>query len=343
MAMLSLLVLFACAPGGGEGRDREANAPLAVHTAPVVAGAVPLTVPLAGTVVAAREARVAADSNGVVVEVGVEPGQAVQRGDVLVVLDARLAALQAAASRAQAAASEAQLAAAVADCERTAELAQAGLVSASVAERARSGCDASRAGLEAARASAELAGTALGKTRVRAPFDGVVGDRLVEVGDFVGAAQPVATLYGAGPMAVEFSVPERIAGQVSLGAPVWITVAGVPVPGAVSRLSGAIRLPARDRLAEAVLTGGDGLIPGQFVQVELELGQGAGLLVPASAVQATGSARRVFVARQQKAVETLVRTGARVGESWVVESGLAAGDLVVLEPPAELGDGRALE
>lgn len=342
--MLPLMLVLACRGGVGDSESDPSKLPIAVVVAPVGTAVVPITTPLAGTIRAFQEAQVAADTSGVVVDIQVQRGDRVAKGDALVGIDSRMSALSAVASQAQAAAQEAQLAAAVADCGRTEELAAAGLVARAQVDRASAGCDAARSGLKAAKASAQLADTALAKARVRAPFAGVVGERLVELGSFVAAQQPVVTLYGDGPLRVEFSVPERLATSVAVGQ--VLTVSGdnsLLVAGEISSLSGALRAQTHDRIGEAILGEAIGFMPGMFVQVDLQVGSESGLVVPRSAVRTTGTTHRVFVSRDKVAVETLVRLGPVVGDHVAVASGLTVGDLLVVQPPDGLADGRALE
>src|SRR5690606_22345609 len=136
-------------------------------------------------------------------------------GDVLVRLDGRISAAQASAARAQVEIARAQRDSARSDCDRSEALFKGGGVSISQHQRTLAGCATADAQLAAAEAQARLAQSNLADTQIRAPFDGVVAERMVSAGEYVGPASPVVRLISTGAMRLELTVPAQSAGTVN--------------------------------------------------------------------------------------------------------------------------------
>ncbi len=348
LTLLSLVVLAALACSGGGGptvSTRSEPDAIAVTVATAVVAPMPTRVSLVGGLVAARQVMVAADANGVIVETRVERGQSVKRGDPLVVVDTRSGRYSADASSAQSAAQRAQAEVADKECQRAESLFAQGVISAAQIERSRAACEAQRAVSAAASASASAA-SAVSRAVVRAPFDGTVGERLVELGAFVGSASPVASVYTRGPLRVRVAVPEVEIGKVMVGSSVVVALseaggAGRSVTGRVVLVSGALREQTRDLVVEAELDAEDDVLwPGMFVRVDLEVGELPVVVLPTEAIRKEGTLARVFLVREGRAFETVVRLGTEQGQQVGVLAGVEAGDQVVLQPPDSIRDGQ---
>jgi membrane fusion protein (multidrug efflux system) len=344
-----LLVLAAChgAPDAPAPVAAEAvEAAVSVRTVAAVSSPMPTRVPLVGTLVASKQAQVAADTSGVVVETRVERGERVRKGQVLVVIDSRTTGLSAAASAAQALATSAQADVAAKDCARAEDLYKQGVIARAQYERTRAACDAQGGVAEAARATAELASGNLERTKVKAPFAGIVGERMVEVGAFVQPPSPVATLYAAGPLRVRVSVPELQSGGVAEGRAVRVfptALASESFAATVKFVGGAIREATRDLVVEAELDAADArLRPGMSVRVEMDVGEQPAVVVPVTALRRAEGTSRLFVAVEGRAQERVVRLGAEKDGSVAVLTDLVAGEKVVDAPPADLRDGATL-
>lgn len=343
--MSLLLAALACHPGAApDGKNTADPDPVDVETFSVVVEPMPRLLSLAGSVVADRQVQVSADANGVVERILVDRGQAVRKGELLAVVDPRLPSLSAEASRAQAAAAQIQAELAEKDCARSEQLYADGVIPLAQLERARSQCEAQRKAVEAARASAAMASTSAQKAQVRAPFDGVVGDRMVEVGAFVSTMSPIVALYAEGGTRVRFPVPERHLGLVQVGAQADSVVAafpGVVFPGQVRWMSPALREQTRDLLVEALPEDPEGrLRPGMFAEVRLTTAEEPAAVVPDGAVRHEGNVAHVFAVVDGRAYDKVVRLGASRGGKTAVLTDLAAGDTVVAAPPETLRDGH---
>lgn len=232
-----------------------------------------------------------------------------------------------------------------AEYERTLELNQRGLASADQLDRALAARNSTRAAREQAKAGVAEAREQLGDATLRAPFDAVVGDLLVEPGDFVQAGQPVLVLAGTGALEIEVKLPEGLSRELAPGTP-----ARVRALGSGDEADATIRElgVARDgRLAPAVLEvapdAGLQWLPGLSVQVSLALEAEPALSVPLSAIVDPGTGRtRVYRVRDGRAVLTPVQVGRPLGARVEVRGDLDAGDRVVVAGHQQLLDGDLL-
>jgi multidrug efflux pump subunit AcrA (membrane-fusion protein) len=209
---------------------------------------------------------------------------------------------------------------------------------------ASAGVGTARADVEAARVGLEKAKLAVARTRVVAPFDGVIARRGCAVGEVVrpgesGAAAPLFTLMRADGLRVTVAVPVRVTPGVAATV-FYDALPGVEVAGKVARVGFAVDPRDGTVRAEIDVPNPDGKVrPGMSGHVVLTFGKGPAesLRVPATAVrQVSGPAgerwSEVYVVRDGKARRTKVAVEYRDSREAEVASGLAAGDLVVADP-----------
>ena len=154
--------------------------------------------------------------------------------------------------------------------------------------------------LQAARARVALARKAVGDTIVRAPFDGVVGQRLVSTGDYVTKGTKVVEVVRVTPLRVQLTVPEQFVSEIAVGQPVSLAVDAYPgrtFTGTVRYVSPSLRADQRALTIEAVVPNEKAeLKPGMFATAEIQqANKTAAVLVPATAVQTIGGTSRVYV------------------------------------------------
>lgn len=174
----------------------------------------------------------------------------------------------------------------------------------------------------------------LQKTRVYAPFDGIIGLRYVSTGAYITPSTVIATLYNNSPAKIEFAVPSRYSAAVTAGKKIRFTIENDTsrvFVGEVYALEPRINEETRTLKLRAQADNSKGLlIPGQFVKVDLILNSNPNaLLIPTQAVIPGQSGQKVFVARAGKARELAIQTGTRTNLSIEVLSGLQAGDTVI--------------
>ncbi len=337
-----------CSPSASAASPELTPAPVHAETAVVAARSVPRTLSLTGSLVAAREAEVAAEGAGRVVAVLVERGDVVQAGQVLARLDSRSAALASAEASASAAALAAEEANARLDCRRADRLLAGNAISRAEFDRIETTCATSARSVDAARAREGLANKALSDARVRAPFGGVVAERHVEVGDYVTSGESVLSLVNTNTLKLELVVPETAVANVAPGRAVTFTVAAFPdreFGGTITREAPTLREKSRDQLVEVAVENADGALrPGMFASARIAVAEQREPVVPLGAVSGRAPSERVFVVGADHRVEErVVASGDRLGDGVVVTKGLVAGERVVTRITPGIRDGATVE
>jgi membrane fusion protein (multidrug efflux system) len=301
-----------------------------------------------GTLRANEESSVAADAMGRVVQTLVERGQTVRRGQVIVTLDATNAALSETSATAQAKLAQSQLDQARRECDRVKHLLDTGAISQAEYDRQTSQCTQQQWSAAAAEAQQQTATKLIGDARIRAPFDGIVGERLVNVGQFVDRSTKVATIYSPDPLRLEVTIPEANLAAIHPDLPVTFSVPAFGeerFTAVVKYISPNVREASRDLVVEAIAPNHDGrLRPGMFAVARVEIGESPQPVVPTSAVVRDETEARVFVVGSDKLVqERLVQLGETKGDLVAVLKGARAGERVVVHPGPDLHDGVQVE
>ena len=345
---LTALTLFGCHAQKEPGLKTVHEETKAVTVAIALARPTPRYLTLTGTLNGNRNSDVAADVSGKVIATMVERGQQVTRGQALVRLDPRTASLNAEESTAMAAAAEANLALAKSDCERASKLFMTSAISKAEFEKLDATCNAQAKQAEAALARARLAGQQLGDATVRAPFAGMIAQRYVDEGEFVGRETKVVTLVELDPLRLELTVPESDARYVQMGQEVRFDVAGFDkqiFTGTIKYVGPSLRSATRDLVVEAIVPNGDKTLrPGNFAVARVTLGEVPTPVVPRTAIRDDGETYRLFVAKDAgtKTIleERLVQLGPEMsGELVAIAKGVEAGERVVITATEDLRDG----
>jgi len=372
----------ACGTAKGESGSKDV-APAAARVSVAAATEQPITrfLKVTGTLAAQEQAEVAAEIQGRVIATPVEPGTRVANGADLIRISPAEAQAQAEEAEANAAQLEgrlglsggtelvidrvpevanarAQLTLAQGDFDRAKMLFEKKLLSqadfdqksaqAEVARRqfeiARNGAMQQYQALLAARARVTLAKKALADTVVRSPFAGVVGERLVSVGDYVARGTKVASVLRTNPLRVQLTVPEQYSAEVAVGRSVSFEVDASPgkkFTGQVRYVSPALEANSRTLAVEAVVPNDTGALkPGSFATALIEqANRSPGILTPAAAVRTVAGTSRVFVVSGDKVEERIVTVGQPIGDLIEITSGLKAGEKVATSNVSTLADG----
>jgi membrane fusion protein, multidrug efflux system len=202
--------------------------------------------------------------------------------------------------------------------------------------------------LQAARARVDLARKSAADTIVRAPFSGIVAERLVSTGDYVTRGMKIATVVRIDPVRVELTVPEQYLSLVTVGQLVRLTVDAYPeevFTAKVRFVSPALKKDQRALTVEAVAQNADNrLKPGLFATALLQQPAAApALLVPASAVETVAGTSRVYVIAGTKVEERIVTIGEKLGDRLELASGVKPGERVAANPRGKLADGARVQ
>jgi membrane fusion protein, multidrug efflux system len=347
---LSLLVAAGCKSSESAElatKPEAAMAAVKVETVPIEIRKMPRYLTLTGSVLADKQSEVAANVTGRLVSAPVERGQAVKLGQIIAVVDAREAVFSTAAAVAQAKAADSQVQLADADCKRADALLAKGASSQAEYDRQKTACSAQLFTANALRANADLAAKRAGDTTIRAPFDGLIGERYVNVGEYVQAQTKVASVFRIDPARVQISVPEQAVALIKAGQTLGVKVGAYEdrdFPATVRYIAPALRAATRDLLVEAVAKNADGALrPGMFATVQLLIGEGDEPTVPKDAIRIDGTVKRMFLARNGQAFEMVVRTGAEKDGRIAIAEAFAPTERVIVHPPAGLQDGAAVK
>ena len=376
-------VWAACSAADGKTKDRDAAVPPAVSVAPTAAVERPIArfIRVTGTLMAEERADVAAETTGRVVATPIERGTKVTQGAELIRLSATETDAQLKEAEANAAQIEARLGLTsgsafdvnavpeVQNAKASYELAQSEfarikslldqrVVSQSEFDQRRTQMEAARQQYEAARNAASqqyqsllaararvtLARKALADTLVRAPFAGLVAERMVSIGDYVTKGMKVAVVVRINPLRAQLTIPEQFVSAVAVGQPITFEVDAYPgrqFEGKVRYVSPTLQADQRALTAEAIVPNPTNeLKPGLFATARLQQPKRTpAVLVPASAVQTSAGTSRVYVINGDHVDERIVTVGQTVDTLVEITNGVKAGERVATLNVSKLADG----
>lgn len=304
--------------------------PAAVEVAAAESGTVTNRIEAAGSLRANEQVVIAPEIAGRVAAIPFDEGSRVTKGEALVELDA--STLEAEATQARA-----NLALTRMTFERAQTLVERG-------SGTRVSLDEATIKYEVARAEAAIAEDRLAKTRIAAPFAGIVGLRSISVGDYVTPGRDMVTLASIDPIKVDFRVPELFLDRLAVGLPIEVGVDAFPdrrFTGEVYAIDPVVDINGRAVQLRARIANDDGLLkPGLFARVSLELEtRKDAVMVPESALVPQGGDKYVYLVEDGTAKLTRVEIGARMPGRVEIVSGVAAGATVVTAGQLRLRDG----
>lgn len=301
-----------------------------------------------------REVQVRAQVSGILQERLYTEGSAVKQGQVLFRIDAR--SYQAALARAKGALAQeqARYRQTERDLKRIRELQKKGFASESELDNAISNFEQSKANIEAARAEVQAKQIDLDYTTVEAPISGITSKETVSEGSLMVAGDPNASLLTQitqlDPMYVNFAAPDREVSSVRQGLQDGSLVRDggekmsvqiifgdgtvYPLAGQVDFTDSLIDRATGTVSARAVVPNPDqALLPGQFVRVQVKgISKPNAVTVPERAISQGANGTFVYVVDEQGMARVRpVTTAHTAAGRWVVESGIAAGDKVIVE------------
>ena len=355
------LMLSACGKGDGQQGGEPPPAPVTVVTLksqPVV-----LTRELPGRAAASQEAEVRPQVTGIVQNLLFTEGGSVSAGQALYQLDQT--AFRADANSAQAALVRAQagLATARQTAARSGQLVKIDAISKQDNENAQAALRQAEADVRAAQASVQGASVPLGFSRVTAPISGRIGRSSVTRGALVTSAQaaPLATIQRLDPMYVELSQSStellKLRQEIDAGSaqsttsvPVEIVLEDGTVYPHAGRLSFAEAMvdPATGAVALRVVVPNPDqlLLPGMFVRAKVANAERRdAILAPQQGItrDPKGNASAMVVDAEGKVAAREVKVSRAIGDKWLVESGLAAGDKLIVEGLQKIRPGAPVQ
>lgn len=283
-----------------------------------------------GSVSAVQGAIVSAELAGIVADINFQNGGEAKKGDMLVRLDAS-------AEEGQLKTAEADLELARQDLQRTRDLAARKVVS-------KAELDSAESKFKQKEGSVEQMRSMITKKEVRAPFDGQLGIRQVNVGQMINAGQQVVSLQSLDPVYVDFALPQQDLPKLAAGLEARVHSDALPgheFEGKLTAINSMVDTVTRNVMVQATLDNSDhALRPGMFVKIDIVLPEkNKTLVIPGSAVSYAPYGDSVFVIETKKDPKTgkesqtlrqaFVRIGEARGDFVAVTEGLKAGETIV--------------
>ena len=349
--LLALLTSACGGPPDGGKKDGKEDAPVPVTVVAAQQRSVDVVATALGTVAAQNTVTVSPQVGGQLLSLHFTEGGKVSRGQVLARIDARTNQASVAEAEAGLRRDQAALATARANYERANSPAYRQYVSKTDLETQRNQVAQLEASVAAAQAGLSAARVQLQYTNVTSPIDGIAGMRHVDAGNVVAAGTGLVTVTQTQPIQVVFNLPERQLAALRQARAAGSVPVVVSERGAASQLADDGTLEVIDNQisadsgtfrARAVFPNNDdALWPGQFVNVQLRLGQiDNAVVIPAQAVQRGPDGDFVYVVENQAVRLQAVTVGVEVDDQHVqVSEGLKASDQVVTEGQFRLKPG----
>ncbi|MDH3548282.1 MAG: efflux RND transporter periplasmic adaptor subunit, partial [Gammaproteobacteria bacterium] len=286
-----------------------------------------------GTLTAEASATLRAEVPGQIMAVHFREGQPLEKGAKLYSLEATVLEAEVNEARANANRSEAAL-------KRAQDLHTKELISGTDYDTARANYDVDVARLRSSQAK-------LSKTVIRAPFDGFVGLRRINIGDYATIGQELVDVVQLDPLRVDFSIPETLLPIVQPGLPVSVTFDAYPgekFGGSIIAVAPKSDVRGHSLEVRASLPNDElKLRPGLFVRVTVSLGvKQDTIVIPEQAIWPIGQDKTVYVVVDGKAQQRIVELGARQPGAVEIIAGLEAGEIVVTAGQMKLYEGAAV-
>jgi RND family efflux transporter MFP subunit len=337
VSLLALIVVLVWVQGGfhskipgGTSAVSEKMATIKTVRAELASTAGSVTV--SGTVTPRDTAKIASRVQGYVAELLVDAGSVVKKDQVLLRIDTKELAERLDQSKANLESAKADLAKTRNDFERYKALYEKQSIAKKDYDDAQAKYEMARAAEQRAEAAVEEAKTMMSYGVVTAPFDGVVSERDVNVGDLATPGKALLTVYKPGTFELVAPVPEQYAPHLRIGSPVQLTVPSINL---IQKSEIREVVPQRDEktrtiTVKAALTEAPGLGPGLYGTLIFDTVASEVIAVPKQAVHTVGQLENVRVLQNGTIQIRHVKTGRHLSDGRVeIISGLAPGETVV--------------
>jgi membrane fusion protein (multidrug efflux system) len=318
----------------GKKAQAEGPPPEAVGTERAEQQSWEATISDVGTATSSKGVTLSSEAPGIVTRIYFESGDTVKKGAPLIELDTNV-------ERSQLGAAEARREFASINLARTSSL----LSSNSIAQAQY---DTDETTLDVAKHDVDTLRAQIALKQVRAPFDGQLGIRAVNVGQYLGVGMPITVLERVKPLFVDFTTPQERLPQIAIGMPVRIALASDGSrarEGKIEAIEPTVDIATRSVRVRASVPNDDGAVrPGMFVRVTVLLPKRDDVVVvPTSAIMHASFGDSVFVVEDKPpnkiARQQFVKTGETRGDFVAVKEGIAPGQEVVSSGAFKLRNG----
>jgi RND family efflux transporter MFP subunit len=343
---IAMTLLFLVVSPGLHAQEGQRSTPVEIST--VTREAVESKVTLTGTVFPKTKSVIASEVEGSVERLFVEEGDFVEKGQIIAELGASLYRLQLREAVAARKETEQRFLQAAGDLKRSEDLVAKGFISEKELSDDRFDREALSKRLRQHEAEIGRLKDRLGKTRILAPFSGLVAKKHTEVGQWLDKGGAVATVIDLRTVHVTVSVPERLITKVRVGQQASVTADALDgetyhaeVGAIISEGDPETRVfPVKFLVVNRDLN----LKSGMLARVTFAAGPTReGLLVPKDALVNRGEESVVFIVQNGKAKEVRVRIKTYHGKNAEIMGGVAVGDQVVIRGNERLRDGQEVQ
>ncbi|WP_019895653.1 efflux RND transporter periplasmic adaptor subunit [Hydrogenovibrio halophilus] len=347
--LLVALLTLGLAGCGGESASETANETVQTIQAPVATvklGSIPLQSVVPGSVVPDQKGRISSRLMGYIKDLEVKVGDRVDAGDLLFSIDsndvsAQITQAESGYQQAQAALEDAKL-----DYDRFKKLYAQDSVSKQQFDKISLQYRVAQENLAAARSAYNQAQSQLNYVNVKAPFDGVVVEKMAVAGDMAAPGNPVLVLENLQSLSVQTQVSEDIFAVLRQGDKAEIKLDGKVSPfyGEVYTLVSAADPRTRTHTVKLSLPKNIGTVnSGTFARVGFTHGDRQAIMVPQTAVVNRSGIEGVFVVSEGKARFHMVRLGEEIDDKVEIKAGLQLGDTIVVDDNMSILNGDRIQ
>jgi membrane fusion protein, multidrug efflux system len=307
------------------------NGPVSVKVFTVTEDSTRSQIDIMGTIESTEKAIIASRINGHITVLNASLGSRVKTGDELITISAE-------EIYAKLLQSSAQLNQAERNLKREQKLLSKNATS---TESVKSQEDA----FKIAQASHKEAQSMLSYTAIRAPFDGIITKKLVNIGDLATPGKPLLHLENEKQLQVLTDIPEAMVLKMKIGDEIEATIpaAKITVEGTITEIAPSTDPLTRTTTVKIAIPSAENIRSGQFARVHLTQSQVTTIFIPKQAVSRYGQMERVFLLDQNVARLSLVRTGKESGERVEIISGLSQDDTIIIPVSSQLRDGQKVQ
>ena len=336
IVILALLIIpkLSSSPGNGNGPGSMASfGPVPVQGHIVKPQKLDNNVITTGTILANESVELKSEISGKVTKILFKEGSRIKKGDLLLKInDEEL--------QAQLLGAKSALKLAEDNMERAKKLlARQGI--------SQQDYDAAANDLNVKRANLDLIKAQIDKTEIKAPFEGIIGLRYVSEGSFINSSSVIASLQDIDPVKIDFSIPEKYAGYVNKGDKIKFTVSGSDktFTGTVFAIEPKIDESTRTLKIRAIAPNTSGeILPGSFADVTLILKEiQDALMVPTQAIIPILKGQKVYLCKNGKVAQAIVKTGIRTDTDVQITEGLSPQDTVITTGILQLAPGMPVK
>ena len=345
------LLAFSCAIYSTAVIAKSAKVPL-ITVAKAQSQAVIKQVPLTGTVTSPKVSRISAEVSGQVKTLKVDIGDRVNKGDVLLRLDREIEALTLKANQAATQQAKEELSEATRRYESGKRLRAQNSISQEEIDQRQAQVKITDAAFKRQQAEEQKQQVVVDHHTIRAPFSGVVSEKLTEVGEWIDTGKPVLTLIAMDELNIDFQVPQELYAQVNKDSPVTITLDALKEKKLAASIAAIVPVSDPDARTFLVRTKLDtptiNMTPGMSAQGLLKLNTGnVGVVVSRDAIIRYRDGRiTVWVVKQQGDNATVEERRVSLGHGFdgkvSVVSGLKVDEVVVIQGNESLKDGQSV-